>query len=305
MDLHDSVYETLRTIVSNEDVIKDKQLKDHTYTKLGGAADYFVTPRTYEEVQEVVRFARRKHITYTLLGNGSNLIIKDGGIRGIVICFSKLNNVQVTDQTIVAQSGARIIEVSRTAYQNNLTGLEFACGIPGSVGGALYMNAGAYGGEVKDVLLSSKLMTREGEIIHLLASELDLNYRTSNIPANEYIVLEATFGLSEGDQEAIKAVMDDLTHKRESKQPLEYPSCGSVFKRPPGYFAGKLIQDSGLQGKEIGGAQVSLKHAGFIVNKTGASADEYISLIEHVQDIVYANYEVRLEREVKIIGEDI
>ncbi len=304
MDLHDSVYETLRTIVSKDDLIKDKQLKDHTYTKLGGAADYFVTPKTYEEVQEIVRFARREQLPYTLLGNGSNLIIKDGGIRGIVICFSKLKDIQVSDQTIVAQSGARIIEVSRTAHRHTLTGLEFACGIPGSVGGALYMNAGAYGGEVKDVLISSKLMTKDGEMIDLPASELDLHYRTSNIPANEYIVLEATFGLKEGDQEAIKAVMDDLTHKRESKQPLEYPSCGSVFKRPPGYFAGKLIQDSGLQGKQIGGAQVSLKHAGFIVNKEKASADEYISLIEHVQDTVYANFEVRLEREVKIIGED-
>lgn len=305
MDVRDSVYETLRTIVSQVDVIKDKQLKDHTYTKLGGTADYFVTPKTYEEVQEVVRFARREQIPYTLLGNGSNLIIKDGGIRGIVICFSKLNSIQVTNQAIVAQSGARIIEVSREAYRHSLTGLEFACGIPGSVGGALFMNAGAYGGEVKDVLVTSKLMTKEGDIIDLDASELDLEYRTSNIPTNEYIVLEATFQLKEGDPEAIKAVMDDLTHKRESKQPLEYPSCGSVFKRPPGYFAGKLIQDSGLQGKQIGGAQVSLKHAGFIVNKDEASADEYISLIKHVQDTVYANYEVRLEREVKIIGEDL
>lgn len=305
MDLQTSVYEVLRTIVSKEDVIQDKQLKDHTYTKLGGAADYFVTPKTYEEVQEIVRFARRESITYTLLGNGSNLIIKDGGIRGIVICFSKLNDIQVTDQSIVAQSGARIIEVSRAAYRNKLTGLEFACGIPGSVGGALYMNAGAYGGEVKDILISSKLMTKEGEIIQLVASELNLHYRTSDIPTNEYIVLEATFGLKQGDQGAIKAVMDDLTHKRETKQPLEYPSCGSVFKRPPGYFAGKLIQDSGLQGKKIGGAQVSLKHAGFIVNREQASADEYISLIKHVQDTVYANYEVRLEREVKIIGEDL
>lgn len=305
MDVRESIYKALKEIVSNNDVIKDKPLRDHTYTKLGGAADYFVTPKTYEEVQKIVRFAREEQIRYTLLGNGSNLIIKDGGIRGIVICFSKLNDIQVTEDTIVAQSGARIIEVSRTAYRSSLTGLEFACGIPGSVGGALYMNAGAYGGEVKDVLTSAKVMTKEGEIIDLPASELNLSYRTSNIPTNKYIALEATFGLKEGDQEAIKAVMDDLTYKRESKQPLEYPSCGSVFKRPPGYFAGKLIQDSGLQGKQIGGAQVSLKHAGFIVNKDNATANEYISLIEHVQEIVYANFDVQLEREVRIIGEDL
>src|SRR5699024_1554548 len=230
MDVRESIYQALQDIVSSNDVIKDKQLKDHTYTKLGGAADYFVTPRTYDEVQKIVRFARQEHVPYTLLGNGSNLIIKDGGIRGIVICFSKLNHIQVTEHIIVAQSGARIIEVSRAAYRSSLTGLEFACGIPGSVGGALYMNAGAYGGEVKDVLTSAKVMTKDGEIIDLPASELDLSYRTSNIPKNEYIALEATFHLKEGDQEAIKAVMDDLTDKRESKQPLEYPSCGSVFK---------------------------------------------------------------------------
>lgn len=305
MGLHDSVYQKLRTIVTEENVVMNKQLKDHTYTKLGGAADYFVTPETFQEVQEVVIYARREQLPYTLLGNGSNLIIKDGGIRGVVICFSKLNSIQITDQTVVAESGARIIDVSESAYTQALTGLEFACGIPGSVGGALYMNAGAYGGEVKDVLISAKILTKEGEIVDFLTSELAMNYRTSNIPTNEYIVLEATFGLRDGDQEAIKAVMDDLTNKRESKQPLEYPSCGSVFKRPPGYFAGKLIQDSGLQGVSIGGAEVSLKHAGFIINKKNASAAEYMALIKHVQDTVYTNYEIELEREVRIIGEDL
>lgn len=304
MGSNNTIYHTLRTIVSEENVVMNKQLNEHTYTRLGGAADFFVTPKTFGDVQEIVQFAQSKGVRYTLLGNGSNLIIKDGGIRGIVICFSKLNQVSVKGETIVAMSGARIIDVSREAYKSELTGLEFACGIPGSVGGALYMNAGAYGGEVKDVLVSAKVMTKDGTILDVEADELDLHYRTSNIPKNEYIVLEATFELARGDREAIKAIMDDLTFKRESKQPLEYPSCGSVFKRPPGYFAGKLIQDSGLQGVQIGGAQVSLKHAGFIVNKAGASAEEYISLIKHVQETVYANYNVRLEREVKIIGED-
>uniref|UniRef100_UPI00301B45C3 UDP-N-acetylmuramate dehydrogenase n=1 Tax=Oceanobacillus massiliensis TaxID=1465765 RepID=UPI00301B45C3 len=197
------------------------------------------------------------------------------------------------------------IDVSREALCQGLTGLEFACGIPGSVGGALFMNAGAYGGEIKDVLTSAVVANREGEILTLTAEQLDLDYRTSNIPDNGYIVLEATFTLRQGEHEAIKEIMDDLTNRRETKQPLEYPSCGSVFKRPPGYFAGKLIQDSDLQGKQIGGAQVSLKHAGFIVNKDNATAKEYIDLIHFVQSTVKQKFDVKLEREVKIIGEDL
>lgn len=304
MDLHDSVYETLRTIVSNEDVIKDKQLKDHTYTKLGGAADYFVTPRTYEEVQEVVRFARRKHITYTLLGNGSNLIIKDGGIRGIVMYLGKLNTVNVQRGAIIAQSGALIADVSKQALSSHLSGLEFACGIPGSVGGALFMNAGAYGGEIKDVLIQATVVDEAGNIKKVAAADLELEYRTSIIQTNGFIVLDAEFALETGKQEEIKAKMDVLTFKRESKQPLEYPTCGSVFKRPQGNFAGKLIQDSELQGEQIGGAQVSLKHAGFIINKDNATASEYIALIHHVQKVVKERFNIDLEREVRIIGEN-
>lgn len=282
----------------------DKPLKQHTYTHLGGEADFFVTPETYEEVQAIVKLARHENIPFTLLGNGSNLIIKDGGIRGIVLYLGKLSDIRVDGTTIVAGSGARIIDVSQAALAHSLTGLEFACGIPGSVGGALYMNAGAYGGEIKDVLVSAKVVDRNGRILTLAAADLDLSYRTSNIPDKGYIVLEATFALQTGNYADIKALMDDLTYKRESKQPLEYPSCGSVFKRPPGYFAGKLIQDSGLQGKQIGGAQVSLKHAGFIVNKDHATAQEYIRLIQFVQKTVKEKFGVTLEREVRIIGED-
>lgn len=218
--------------------------------------------------------------------------------------LQKLTVIKTSGTILIAQSGARIIDASRQALSEGLTGLEFACGIPGSVGGALYMNAGAYGGEVKDVLVSTIVVDRQGELLTLSADELDLDYRTSNIPDNGYIVLEATFGLKVEKYKAIKAIMDDLTYKRESKQPLEYPSCGSVFKRPPGYFAGKLIQDSHLQGKQIGGAQVSLKHAGFIVNINKATAEEYIDLIHFVQRTVKEKFDVNLEREVKIIGED-
>lgn len=300
---HD-IYERLVQIVSKANVMLDKPLKNHTYTRLGGNADYFVTPETYEQVQLIVKLANQKNIPFTLLGNGSNLIIKDGGIRGIVMYLGELNKIEVKGTQLTAQSGALIAKVSQTALTHCLTGLEFACGIPGSVGGALYMNAGAYGGEIKDVLMYTTVVDRQGELHTLEANQLDLDYRTSNIPNNGYIVLDATFSLQEGYYDEIKAVMDDLTWKRESKQPLEYPTCGSVFKRPPGYFAGKLIQDSGLQGKEVGGAQVSLKHAGFIINKHEATAKEYMALIHYVQQVVQEKYGVTLECEVRVIGDD-
>lgn len=301
---HD-LYHKLISILPKKDVLVDEYLKEHTYTRLGGKADFFVTPETYEQVQQVVKLANKEQVPFTLLGNGSNLIVKDGGIRGIVMNLHQLNQIHTDGTTLVAGSGARIIDVTRKALEAELTGLEFACGIPGSVGGALYMNAGAYGGEIKDVLAHTLVVTKEGERLHLTADELDLSYRTSNIPEKGYIVLEATFQLQKGDYHTIRDVMDDLTFKRESKQPLEYPSCGSVFKRPPGYFAGKLIQDSGLQGTRVGGAEVSTKHAGFIVNKNNATAQEYIDLIHHVQKTVKEKFGVQLEREVRIIGEDL
>jgi len=298
------ILEKLQEIIKVGNVEKDMELKGHTYTRLGGKADYFVTPGSYEEVQAVIRLANEKKLPFTMLGNGSNLIIKDGGIRGIVMNLCHLKSIKTSGDKLIAQSGARIIDASRKALDAELTGLEFACGIPGSVGGALFMNAGAYGGEIKDCLESAIVVTKTGELLELKAADLDLDYRTSNIPDNGYIVLEARFALKKGNPAEIKAVMDDLTEKRESKQPLEYPSCGSVFKRPPGYFAGKLIQDSALQGKSIGGAEVSTKHAGFIVNKHDASASEYIALIEFVQKTVKEKFDVQLEREVRIIGED-
>jgi len=297
-------FEQLKNITSPENVMKDEYLYKHTYTRLGGKADFYVTPETYEQVQAIVKLSIKENIPFTLLGNGSNLIVKDGGIRGIVLNLGRLADINIDGTKLVAQSGARIIDVSQKALSHSLTGLEFACGIPGSVGGALFMNAGAYGGEIKDVLESAIVVDTKGNLLHLAADDLDLEYRSSNIPDKGYIVLEARFSMKPGTYEDIKAVMDDLTFKRESKQPLEYPSCGSVFKRPPGYFAGKLIQDSKLQGKQIGGAQVSLKHAGFIINLDGASATEYINLIHFVQDTVKAKFGVSLEREVKIIGED-
>ncbi|MFC0013918.1 MULTISPECIES: UDP-N-acetylmuramate dehydrogenase [Allobacillus] len=302
--MNDAFIRDLSEIVKTENIKVNEPLNAHTYTQMGGNADVFVTASRYEEVEQVVRFANEHNVPFTLIGNGSNMIIKDGGIRGIVLSLKKLDDIQVDGTRLVAQSGARIIDASREALSQSLTGLEFACGIPGTVGGALFMNAGAYGGEIKDVLTEAVVVDREGNLKTLAAEDLDLAYRTSNIPDNGYIVMEARFDLKEGNYEDIKAVMDDLTFKRESKQPLEYPSCGSVFKRPPGYFAGKLIQDSDLQGKGIGGAEVSTKHAGFIINKDHATATEYIDVIHMVQRTVKDKFGVELEREVKIIGED-
>lgn len=300
-----STLQALARITAKENILIDEQIKKHTYTQLGGSADFFVMPTSVEEIQAIVKFANREKIPFTLLGNGSNLIVRDGGIRGIVMNLKRLASIERDGDKLVAQSGARIIEASERALTEKLSGLEFACGIPGTVGGALYMNAGAYGGEVKDCLEQAVVVDRNGDVLTLPASALDLGYRTSNIPDKDYIVLEAHFSLKPAEHAEIKAVMDDLTEKRESKQPLEYPSCGSVFKRPPGYFAGKLIQDSELQGKGIGGAEVSTKHAGFIVNKNNATATDYLAVIEWVQKTVKANFDVDLEREVRVIGEDL
>ena len=300
-----SFLDQLLTIIPADRVNQDEPLSTHTYTKLGGKADYFVAPHTYEEVQAVLELAHRESVPFMILGFGSNLIVRDGGLRGIVLNLNELKTIRRDGNQLIAQAGAAIIDVSRQALTEELSGLEFACGIPGTVGGAVYMNAGAYGGETKDVIASAVVLSPEGELMTLTKEELDLDYRTSRVSKDGLIVLEATFELEPLGYEAIKEVMDDLTHKRESKQPLEYPSCGSVFKRPPGYFAGKLIQDCGLQGKRIGGAEVSLKHAGFIVNIDEATATEYISLIRHVQATVKAKFEIELEPEVKIIGEDI
>lgn len=299
------IYEQLQKIVEKNQIAIDERLTNHTYTKLGGKADFFVTPSKYEEVQQLVAFCKEEQVPLTLIGNGSNLIIRDGGIRGVVLSLKNFNKITVDGIHITAQSGASIIDTSKKALDASLTGLEFACGIPGTVGGALFMNAGAYGGEIKDVLDHCIVVDKDGRLEKREASELDLGYRHSNIGERGDIVLEATFRLREGNHSEIKAVMDDLTFRRESKQPLEYPSCGSVFKRPPGYFAGKLIQDSNLQGVRIGGAEVSKKHAGFIVNIDNATATEYIALIEHVQKTVKEKFGVQLEREVRIIGEEL
>lgn len=295
----------LEQLVSKSIIKINEPLKKYTYTETGGKADFYITPTTNDEVQKVVKYAADHNIPLTYLGNGSNIIIRDGGIRGIVLSLLDLNHIMASDSTIIAGSGAAIIDVSRKARDLSLTGLEFACGIPGSIGGAVYMNAGAYGGEVKDVIDYALVINEQGELLQLRHNELELDYRNSIIQQEHYVVLEAAFTLAPGNQEEIQSVMDDLTERRESKQPLEYPSCGSVFRRPPGYFAGKLIQDSELQGHRIGGVEVSKKHAGFMVNVDQGTATDYEDLIHHVQHVVKEKFDVELQREVRIIGDPL
>lgn len=295
----------LEAIVDPQHIKIDEPLNKYTMTKLGGPADVFVMATTEEQASAVVKYARKNNIPIFLLGNGSNMVIRDGGMRGIVLNLSKLNQIHIEGTTVYAQSGALIIDVSKAAAAESLTGLEFSCGIPGSVGGAMAMNAGAYGGEINDVIKSCKVLTHEGDVVVLSKEELELGYRKSVIQSKGFYALSSVFELQKGNKEQIDATIADLTHKRTSKQPLEYPSAGSVFKRPPGMFAGKLIQDSGLQGKGVGGAEVSTKHAGFIINKGNATATDYIKTIEMVQQVVKEKFGVDLETEVRIVGEDV
>ena len=232
------------------------------------------------------------------------MLVKDGGIRGVVIKLSNLLSIEVNGNIIKASSGTLLEDVSKKAVENSLTGFEFACGIPGSVGGAVFMNAGAYDGEIKNVIKEAEVLDRDGNIKVLSKEELELGYRTSKVMKDNLVVISATFELTKGDKEKIRERVNELTEKRESKQPLEYPSAGSTFKRPEGYFAGKLIQDAGLKGASLGGAAVSEKHSGFVINKDGATAEDVLNLIAHVQNEVKKQFGVELHTEVRIIGED-
>jgi UDP-N-acetylmuramate dehydrogenase len=278
--------------IPSQNIKVHESLKKYTMTKLGGKADVLVLPETEEQAAAVVKYASLNNIPLLMLGNGSNMVVRDGGVRGIVLHFSLLNEIRIDGDVVYAQSGALIKEVSRLVAAESLTGFEFACGIPGSIGGAMAMNAGAYGGEIKDVVTSCTVLTPKGEKLVLSKDELELSYRKSIIAKKGYYVISATFQLEKGNQQQIDEKVAELTFQRESKQPLEYPSAGSVFKRPPGYFAGKLIQDSELQGKGVGGAEVSTKHAGFIVNKNNATAKDYIETIQMVQRVVKEKFDI-------------
>lgn len=282
----------------------DEPLSNYTYTKVGGPADFLAFPANIEQLAALVKLIKATKTPLTVLGNASNLIVRDGGIRGMVILLEKLDQINVAGYTIEAFSGASLIDTTKVARENSLTGFEFACGIPGSVGGAVYMNAGAYGGEISNVLVSCRVLDKDGNLMTLSAEELRFGYRYSSIREHDYIVISAKFELFAGNYEQISNEMKRLTFLREDKQPLEYPSCGSVFKRPAGHFAGQLIQESQLQGTRIGGVEVSKKHAGFMVNVDHGTASDYIALIEHVIETVKNRTAITLEPEVRIIGEE-
>lgn len=291
-------------LLGEDRVFTEEAMSQHTTFKIGGPADYFLMPDKGEDVGRVIKICKEKEIPYFILGNGSNLLVGDGGYRGAVIqIYRNMSSVTVEGNEITAQAGALLSAVAAAAKNASLTGFEFAGGIPGTIGGAVVMNAGAYGGEMKDVLTEVTVMNDEGDIFTLPTEELELGYRTSIIKTAGYIVLEAKIRLKEGNPEVIRETMKNLTIRRTTKQPLEYPSAGSTFKRPEGYFAGKLIMDSGLAGYQVGGAQVSEKHCGFVINAGDATARDVRTLMDNVRDIVYKKYGVTLEPEVKFLGE--
>ena len=301
-------------------LMQDEPMKKHTTFRIGGPADYYAEPDV-SQISKIIEIAKACDMPVAVIGNGSNLLVGDKGIRGLVIGIGKgLSAIEVTEavaqqstaQDFTAQDNGRIITagagailaaVAAKAAEASLSGLEFASGIPGSVGGAVVMNAGAYGGEIKDVLIDATVLTAEGELKTVTRDELDLSYRHSIVPEKGYIVLSARFMLTPKPQDEIKAYMAELRAKRVEKQPLEYPSAGSTFKRPEGYFAGKLIMDAGLRGYSVGDAQVSQKHCGFVVNKGEATAADVLTLIKDVQETVLKQFGVKLEPEVKMIGE--
>ncbi len=291
-------------IIGTENVFVDEPMSKHTTFKIGGSADYFLTPETEEQLRASYIAAKKASLPVLILGNGSNLLVGDKGIRGVVIClFKKMNNIEVSGEKIIAGCGVPMSRVSNAALKAELGGFEFASGIPGTVGGGVYMNAGAYGFELNDIIDTVRFMDSEGNISELTCDKCEFGYRESIFEKKDYIVLGCTFKLKSDDQDAIRERINDYTQRRNSKQPVEKPSAGSVFKRPEGHFAGALIEGSDLKGFSIGGAQVSEKHAGFIVNTGGATARDVLDLIRHIQAVVYEKNGVKLETEVKLIGE--
>ena len=299
-----NIYELLCGCAGGENVRRQEPMSLHTTFRIGGPADLFVTPGSIQAVADGIRICKETQTPCAVIGNGSNLLVSDTGYRGVIIQIGRnLNQVSVNGEEIRAQAGAMLSVIAKTALSESLTGFEFASGIPGTLGGAAVMNAGAYGGEMKDVLTEVTVLTREGEIRTIPAEKLEMGYRTSLAAKNGWIILEAVLKFQKGDAEAIRGRMEELKMQRVTKQPLDLPSAGSTFKRPEGYFAGKLIMDAGLRGFTVGGAQISEKHCGFVVNKGGATAEDVRNLICAVQKKVQEDAGVKLEPEVKFLGE--
>lgn len=301
--LNQNFYHKLAEIVSSEAILENEPMSKHTTFRIGGNAEVFVSPKI-SQVADIIKLAKEYEVPVTIIGNGSNLLVGDKGIPGLVLSFGKdAEEIQVDGSCMIVSAGALLSKIAAEAAKHSLTGFEFAAGIPGTLGGAIVMNAGAYGGEIKDVLISAIVLTPDGEVLELANGDLDLSYRHSCIPENGYIVLEAILEFMPSEETAIREKMAELKKSRVEKQPLEYPSAGSTFKRPEGHFAGKLIQDADLRGYTVGGAQVSEKHCGFVVNKGNATAADVLQLIEDVKKIVYDKFQVELEPEVKMLGE--
>lgn len=296
--------EWIEVLGEQVELLAMEPMKNHTTFRIGGPADALVLPKTPEEVAKVVRFCHEHAWPYYVIGNGSNLLVSDEGYRGLVLqLYRNFNDIQVNGEMITVQSGAMLAAVARAAYQNHLTGLEFASGIPGTVGGAVTMNAGAYGGEMKDVISQVRILDPEGKLRTFSVEELQLGYRTSLIQKQGCLVVEAELALTRGEPEKIYGRMEELKAARKEKQPIEFASAGSTFKRPEGYFAGKLIMDAGLRGYSVGDAQVSEKHCGFVINRGEATAAQVMELIEHIQAEVLLKFGVKLEMEVKRLGD--
>lgn len=298
------IIERFSNLLGNEKVRINEPMNRHTTFRIGGPADYFLLPSSSEEVKEILEICKEESLQYFILGNGSNLLVSDEGYRGVIIqLYRNYGGLTVEGTEIRAGAGVLLSQIAAAARNESLTGFEFAGGIPGTLGGAVVMNAGAYGGELKDVLKEAVVMDREGNIFTVPVEKLAMGYRTSLVKTAGYLVLEVVISLKKGSQEEIRDTMKDLADRRISKQPLEYPSAGSTFKRPEGYFAGKLIMDAGLRGYQVGGAQVSEKHCGFVINKGNATAADVCRLMADVQAKVQEQFGVTLEPEVKFLGD--
>ena len=301
--MSDEIVTRLINITGKDNVRINEPMKNHTTFKIGGPAQYYVTPESVTQIQEVVSLCRNMNIPLHVIGNGSNILVGDDGVDGVVLAlFNTFSGYEIKDNVITVQAGMSLIKLAVVALREGLTGLEFASGIPGSVGGAVYMNAGAYDGQMKDVVSSVTVLDEACNIRILGRDELDMGYRTSAVAKHNMIVLQVVIELKYGDKEQIKARMNQLSELRKQKQPLEYPSAGSTFKRPEGYFAGKLIADAGLKGYGIGGAAVSEKHAGFVVNIGGATAKDVVELTDYIKKRIMEQFGVTLELEIKRIG---
>lgn len=294
----------LKAVMAVENIKENEPMKNHTSFKVGGPADLFLMPQSRAELQAVLEICKQSEKPLYIMGNGSNLIVRDKGYSGIIINTKALNQVETVGETLIAEPGISLKDLANVALEQKLTGLEFASGIPGSLGGAVTMNAGAYDGEMKGIIKNITVITEDGSLKTIPADQCNFGYRSSVLQQHDWVLISVELVLKNGVYQEIEAKMLDLNTQRQSKQPLEYPSAGSTFRRPAGYYAGKLVQDAGFQGHSIGGAQVSEKHSGFVINKGGATAADILNLIGAIQAGVKEKFDVDLKTEVIVIGND-